>query len=863
MGAGFADGEYDDTGDLDQDREHNQANEIADTDSNSDALKTVTDQNTIQASYEYRAVGSSSEYQTELRQCASGTPPGDRDVITTSDGLGRVVSIVTKATVDGTQTSKVTRQYKFCGALWKETQQIGDAGGDSRTVEYGFDNCGKVNKLYWPYTGSKSDYVEFSDFDGLNRWRTVANNIGGNGTDLAKYTFLGARPATKDYYDGATRIVAQTFWSSSGGGTNNYDHYARLAKSHAIGDPDDTPADVMKINYAYDDGSNPTWRYDELSNGDSRKWSQKYEYDVMDRLIKAQQGVVGDWNGSPTMTPDKTWVWDGTYDEHDYVLDKVGNWADWYNNGSGQETRGHNNVNEITDINGSETHVDYDATGNMNKMPKPTDPANHHYVCTYDFRNRLVKVETDDETPKKVAAYSYDGLNRRIRKIVYEADGETEDSDTRYLYSGWRCIEERDENDSQELRARYVYGGLYIDEPLRMYRDTTSDGDFADAGDVNVYYLQDRLFNVVALTDTDGGITERTWYECYGKPTCRQESNGHEQTPSHFGNPVLFCGYRHDPDTGLHHVRNRMYHPLLGRWLQRDPLGYVDGMSLYEYGGSRAVTLIDPIGLEPAPSMGTWAKNFFSNPWAGAITTNLVLRGNTDALSFYHRNLATTNTAAAGQTWEHLANTVQAGMAEVSNTVTLGQVEEYRAERDHYMQVSGVGGTWGETGTKLAAQTAAAAAHALALKGAATVARPAAAAAVGAARRHIDKLGRLVKKCPKALGRGMTGAQQSGHAGITVTNERLAHVAARHLHGGAETAGKSLFNAGENVSGLLRAAESVTPVAQSVGSNFQRAVNAGRAIGVDRATGQATNVYTVMTDSAGNMVTMFPGLPTR
>lgn len=39
------------------------------------------------------------------------------------------------------------------------------------------------------------------------------------------------------YYDGATRIVAQTFWSSSGGGTNNYDHYGRLIKSHAVGAP--------------------------------------------------------------------------------------------------------------------------------------------------------------------------------------------------------------------------------------------------------------------------------------------------------------------------------------------------------------------------------------------------------------------------------------------------------------------------------------------------------------------------------------------------------------------------------------------------------------------------------------------------
>jgi len=116
--------------------------------------------------------------------------------------------------------------------------------------------------------------------------------------------------------------------------------------------------------------------------------------------------------------------------------------------------------------------------------------------------NRLVEVK---DGANVVAHYRYDGLGRRIRKITYDAN-EDEVSDTRYLYDGWRCIEERDENDSDELRARYIYGALYIDEPLRMYRDTNEDGAFTDEGDVNVYYLQDRLFNVVALTDTDGAL---------------------------------------------------------------------------------------------------------------------------------------------------------------------------------------------------------------------------------------------------------------------------------------------------------------------------------------------------------------------
>ena len=61
-------------------------------------------------------------------------------------------------------------------------------------------------------------------------------------------------------------------------------------------------------------------------------------------------------------------------------------------------------------------------------------------------------------------------------------------------------------------------------------------------------------------------------------------------------NDVLYCGYRFDPQTGLYHVRNRMYHAQLGRCLQRDPKGYVDGLGLYEYCKSGPVIGTDPYG---------------------------------------------------------------------------------------------------------------------------------------------------------------------------------------------------------------------------------------------------------------------------
>lgn len=62
---------------------------------------------------------------------------------------------------------------------------------------------------------------------------------------------------------------------------------------------------------------------------------------------------------------------------------------------------------------------------------------------------------------------------------------------------------------------------------------------------------------------------------------------------------VGWCGYLHVganlPD--LLEVRYRAFSIGLGRWLERDPLEYVDGSNLYEYCAGRSVSVSDPMGL--------------------------------------------------------------------------------------------------------------------------------------------------------------------------------------------------------------------------------------------------------------------------
>jgi RHS repeat-associated protein len=59
---------------------------------------------------------------------------------------------------------------------------------------------------------------------------------------------------------------------------------------------------------------------------------------------------------------------------------------------------------------------------------------------------------------------------------------------------------------------------------------------------------------------------------------------------------VGYAGYQWDQVARAYHVRYRVYLPETGRWTRRDPLGYVDGMSLYEYVGSMTIRFSDASG---------------------------------------------------------------------------------------------------------------------------------------------------------------------------------------------------------------------------------------------------------------------------
>jgi len=212
-----------------------------------------------------------------------------------------------------------------------------------------------------------------------------------------------------------------------------------------------------------------------------------------------------------------------------------------------------------------------------------------------------------------VGKYEYDGRGRRtVSHIDSAAPGEPDGTldDFRHFFynSGWQILETRMADaadasaDTVKPEYQYVWSIRYIDAPVLRDENTDADDDCIDGSDERLYYTTDANMNVTALVNTSGTVVERYMYDPYGNVTTMDENWTVDTTPD-YDNSILYCGYYYDAETGLYNVRRRVYHAQLGRWLQRDPIGYSDGQSLYTYVQATPTSEVDPLGLAVAPPL--------------------------------------------------------------------------------------------------------------------------------------------------------------------------------------------------------------------------------------------------------------------
>ena len=127
------------------------------------------------------------------------------------------------------------------------------------------------------------------------------------------------------------------------------------------------------------------------------------------------------------------------------------------------------------------------------------------------------------------------------------------------------------------MTANYIWAGD------RLVASGTQTGGF-------VFLHGDKTGNTLALTNAAGTIAGAYAYSAFGAVA------GHGGAAA---TPFTYAGMHGvmDDGGGLYHMTNRAYHAVLGRFLQRDPLGLGGGDNLYRYVSDNPVTGVDPLGL--------------------------------------------------------------------------------------------------------------------------------------------------------------------------------------------------------------------------------------------------------------------------
>jgi RHS repeat-associated protein len=368
--------------------------------------------------------------------------------------------------------------------------------------------------------------------------RRELDRVAVDGAEVARHTYdAGGRRATRTRANGVT-----TAWG--------FDAADRLVSlSHGA---------VQAWQFGRSDAGDLTWKRDTT---DATR-SDAYSHDPLHRLTGDRKGVMDMANGVPS--PTFTQGWD---------LSPVGNWTTFTDNGTAKAgTFGaHHQQTARSDI---AVPIAYDGDLNV------TDDGRFRYV--YDINDRLTEVR-NRLTGELIAFYAYDALGRRV--IV--SDPSNGNGLWYCSYDGQRIVEMYDGGNDWGITFTY---GSYVDEPVTL----TTNADFL--GLRTFWYHQDQVFSTAALTDSTGAAAERYDYTAYGVTTVYDGSWANPGSNSRLRNRFAFTGRELDPESQTYHYRARTYLPLLGRFAQRDPAGYADGMGLYEYVRSSPSNRLDPDG---------------------------------------------------------------------------------------------------------------------------------------------------------------------------------------------------------------------------------------------------------------------------
>jgi len=476
------------------------------------------------------------------------------------------------------------------GLLTTQTAKLSASDPTPHITRYEYNVLGQMTQVIAP------EVTYTYGYDEANRLTTITDS-------------RGSKVLTYDYSPGG---LLNSVADSDGKRTDFlYDAASRLTAMLA--------ANGDRVNFIFDAGGR--LRETSIPNG----LKAQYKYDAGNNLLSLKNSTSA-----------------GIVSQHDYTYDAVGRRATHLENIAGTSTDyqySYDNLDRVTDVkkdsgttlveqysydpynnrrtrtpNGGNTYFyQYDAAQQLNQILTGSDTGTQAASFTYDDKgnltfkseggvtrtftynalDRLSQVAGNDISTE---TYTYDHQGRRIEKNVGGAIN-------RYTYSGMSIWAEFGATWGDAL-AYYNYTG--VDKAVIRSTPNTAD---------TRYYHNDGLGSAVAVTNAAGATQASTRYDSWGTVIA---GGGVPQ----FG----FTG--REPDaTGLMYFRARYYDPGMGRFTQRDPIGFAGGLNPYTYVNNSPQNFTDPLGLaQAAVSVGgsqgsSYAGNFTTASAQGTTFT--------------------------------------------------------------------------------------------------------------------------------------------------------------------------------------------------------------------------------------------------
>jgi RHS repeat-associated protein len=505
---------------------------------------------------------------------------------------------------ESSTTGGVKRQHQYDSLGRPEASRTTITNGPSFASALNYDeNTGRLSGRSYP-TGLALSYA-YNERGYLSQVK------------LATAATVTPRPATASGTPaaGATWAAGKVLWQAgsynawgtAGTETLGNDVVTRASFDAATGRVTDasagkgTATNVLKHVYVWDSAGNLSSRADGNGDGNTGAVSESFQYDSLNRLTQ--------YSVDAPQVPNLRRTVDLAYNAIGNLLRKsdVGNYEYPAFGSDGNVTRPRPHA--VTRVSGSlQRSYTYDANGNV------TNAIGSKYAQISYTSFNLPGSQAGISGSGTAYTWGYDENHQRVQETRSNASGTRT---TWYQHpdnAGGLSFESEKAPSGAIDNRHYVSAGsqtLVLVSTGALPTLAATDRKPPAISSIALvkveYWHKDHLGSLAATTDHTGNVTARYAYDPFGK---RRETNGRYDEN---GNPVIdwtgdtdhgtdrgFTGHEHLDDIGLIHMNGRLFDPLIGRFLQGDPMiqapEELQNYNRYSYCLNNPLNCTDPTG---------------------------------------------------------------------------------------------------------------------------------------------------------------------------------------------------------------------------------------------------------------------------